>query len=95
MNTAIDFEPQIRQVLRDHGRLNRDVGEIAPDTDLYQAGMTSHASVNVMLALEGKFDVEFPDRMLKRSVFASVDAIRSALTELGAIEGADAQVAQA
>jgi acyl carrier protein len=84
MNTAIDFDPQIRQVLRDHGRLNRDAGEIEPDTDLYQAGMTSHASVNVMLALEGAFDVEFPDHMLKRSVFSSISSIRQALSELTA-----------
>lgn len=47
--------------------------------DLYQAGMTSQASVNVMLALEGEFDIEFPDELLKRSVFGSVDAIRDAV----------------
>ena len=82
MNTAIDFEPQIRQVLREHGRLNRDVGELGPDADLYQSGMTSHASVNVMLALEGHFDIEFPDHMLKRSVFESMAAMRDAIQEL-------------
>ena len=42
-------------------------------------GMTSHASVNVMLALEDEFDVEFPDEMLKRSVFESIAAIAAAL----------------
>jgi acyl carrier protein len=83
-STTLDFEPQIRQVLRDHGRLNRDVGELTPDSDLYQTGMTSHASVNVMLALEGAFDVEFPDHMLKRSVFSSIASIRQALAELTA-----------
>ena len=83
-NTAIDFEPQIRQVLREHGRLNRDVGELDAETDLYQSGMTSHASVNVMLALEGAFDVEFPDHMLKRSVFSSIASIRQAVAELTA-----------
>ena len=83
-NTAIDFEPQIRQVLRDHGRLNRDVAELGAETDLYQSGMTSHASVNVMLALEGAFDVEFPDRMLKRGVFESIASIRAAIQELTA-----------
>ena len=86
MNTAIDldFDNRIRQVLREHGRLNASADELAPDADLYQCGMTSHASVNVMLALEGAFDVEFPDHMLKRSVFASVAAIRQALVELTA-----------
>ena len=82
MNTAIDFDTQIRQILRDHARLNRDVAEMDADADLYQSGMTSHASVNVMLALEGAFDVEFPDQMLKRSVFSSIGSIRQALTEL-------------
>jgi acyl carrier protein len=80
--TVIDFDPQIRQVLKDHARLNRDVEQLDADSDLYQLGMTSHASVNVMLALEGAFDVEFPDHMLKRSVFSSIASIRQALAEL-------------
>ena len=44
--------------------------------------MSSHASVNVMLALEDTFDIEFPDVMLKRSVFESIAAIDAAVTEL-------------
>ncbi|HEX3595211.1 MAG TPA: acyl carrier protein [Polyangiaceae bacterium] len=72
----------IRAILKEHGRLSTDVSALSDDADLYQAGMTSHASVNVMLALEGKFDVEFPDRMLKRGVFESVSAIRAAIEEL-------------
>jgi acyl carrier protein len=73
---------QIRTVLREHGRLSRPVENVEDDADLYQAGMTSHACVNVMLALEGAFDIEFPDYMLKRSVFASIASIREALSEL-------------
>jgi acyl carrier protein len=84
MNTIEDLDSQIRDVLRQHARLNRDVGSLKPEDDLYQTGMTSHASVNVMLALEGTFDVEFPDHMLKRSVFASIASIRQALSELTA-----------
>jgi acyl carrier protein len=75
---------KIRQIIQDHGRMPVDVSTLADNADLYQAGMTSHASVNVMLALEDDFDVEFPDQMLKRSVFESVTAIRSALDQLGA-----------
>lgn len=73
---------QIRQIIKDHGRLPVDVDSLSDDVDLYEAGMTSHASVNVMLALEDHFDIEFPDRMLKRSVFESVNAIAKALAEL-------------
>ncbi|HUB73639.1 MAG TPA: acyl carrier protein [Solirubrobacteraceae bacterium] len=73
---------EIRQIIREHGRMPVDLGELTPTADLYQAGMTSHASVNVMLALEDHFDVEFPDRMLTRSVFESVASIEAALREL-------------
>ena len=74
----------IRAILKEHGRLSTDVATLSDESDLYQAGMTSHASVNVMLALEGRFDVEFPDRMLRRGVFGSVASIRSAIEELTA-----------
>jgi acyl carrier protein len=75
---------KIRQTLKDHARLPVDIDSLSDEADLYQAGMTSHASVNVMLALEDAFDLEFPDRMLRRGVFESVSAIRTALTELQA-----------
>ncbi len=73
---------KIRRILKDHGRLAKDAAAIPEDADLYQAGLTSHASVNVMLALEGEFDIEFPDHMLKRSVFESIAAMRAAIAEL-------------
>jgi acyl carrier protein len=73
---------EIRAILKEHGRLSTDVATLTEDSDLYQAGLTSHASVNVMLALEGKFDIEFPDRMLKRSVFETMGAMRAAVDEL-------------
>jgi acyl carrier protein len=73
---------EIRQIIKDHARLPVDAESLSDDADLYEAGMTSHASVNLMLALEDHFDIEFPDRMLKRSVFESVGAIAAALFEL-------------
>ena len=73
---------EIRRILKEHGRLSKDAETLADDADLYQAGLTSHASVNVMLALEAKFDVEFPDYMLKRSAFQTIASIRAALEEL-------------
>ncbi len=73
---------EIRQIIKDHARLTTAVDSLPTSADLHQAGMTSHASVNVMLALEDHFDVEFPDRMLKRSVFESLSSIAAALEEL-------------
>jgi acyl carrier protein len=84
MTNASSHAQKIRSILKDHGRLNKDADTLAEDADLYQAGMTSHASVNVMLALESGFDIEFPDSMLKRSVFESIAAISVAMDELTA-----------
>lgn len=76
--------PAVREIVKEHGRLSVDVASLSDDDSLYEAGMTSHASVNVMLALEDAFDVEFPDEMLKRSVFESVASISAALSQLDA-----------
>jgi acyl carrier protein len=73
---------EIRKLITEHARLAVDVSTLSDDASLYEAGMTSHATVNLMLALEGAFDVEFPDSMLKRSVFESVATIAAALGEL-------------
>ena len=80
--TTDAIDTQIRSALAEHGRLNKDAHQLAADDDLYQAGLTSHASVNLMLALEALFDVEFPDHLLNRSVFSSIESIRAALTEI-------------
>jgi acyl carrier protein len=81
--TNVPF-PEVREIVKEHGRLAVDVETLADGDSLYEAGMTSHASVNVMLALEDTFDVEFPDEMLKRSVFESVASIADALQQLDA-----------
>ncbi|HUI04229.1 MAG TPA: acyl carrier protein [Acidimicrobiales bacterium] len=76
------MDDEIRQILAEHGRLPVEISDLSDDADLYQAGMTSHASVNVMLALEDAFDIEFPESMLRKSTFESVGAIRDALVTL-------------
>jgi acyl carrier protein len=72
----------IRTILREHGRLAVDVAALTDQSNLYDAGLSSHASVNLMLALEERFDVEFPERMLRRGAFASIAVIRAGLEEL-------------
>ncbi|MFN8032366.1 MAG: acyl carrier protein [Mycobacterium sp.] len=69
------MQERIREVLAAHGRMPVDPLGIDGDADLYKLGLTSHASVNVLLALEDEFDIEFPDEALKKSTFASVNTI--------------------
>jgi acyl carrier protein len=72
----------VRTILREHGRLAVDAGALSDDSNLYEAGLTSHASISVMLALEEQFGVEFPERMLRRGAFATIGTIRAGLEEL-------------
>jgi acyl carrier protein len=73
---------EVRQIIGTHSRIPVDISTLDDDADLFRAGMSSHASVSVMLALEDAFDIEFPDNMLKRSVFESVGAIVAAISSL-------------
>ncbi|KQU28351.1 acyl carrier protein [Rhodococcus sp. BP-349] len=83
MNTlAAEDVDRIRRVLDKYGKLPVAIDAVANDADLYDAGLTSHASVNVMIGLEDEFDVEFPDRLLQKATFASVSAIADAVAEL-------------
>jgi acyl carrier protein len=73
------MDETIRKILAEYGV---DVAKLRDEDDLYGAGMTSHATVDVMLALEDEFEVEFPEAMLRKSTFESVAAIRIALGSL-------------
>ncbi|MET0171889.1 acyl carrier protein [Agrobacterium sp. lyk4-40-TYG-31] len=67
----------IREILSKFGQLPVPVDTIADDADLYTVGLSSFASVQLMLGLEDAFDIEFPDSMLNRKSFASIAAIET------------------
>ncbi|MBI3864408.1 MAG: acyl carrier protein [Planctomycetia bacterium] len=72
----------IREIVAQHGRLSADARTLEFGTNLYLAGLTSLATVGVMLALEDHFNVEFPRSMLSRKTFESMESIADALGEL-------------
>ena len=72
----------IRRLVDEHGRLPTPAANLAPTQDLYAAGLTSFAAVQLMLALEEAFELEFPERMLNRKSFASINAIAACIGEL-------------
>lgn len=74
---------QIRKIV--NGSAFLQAGATIADTDdLYAAGLTSHASVELMLQLEDEFEIEFPERLLKRSTFESISSLHDALEGLAA-----------
>jgi len=76
------YSEDIRSILSEHARLLVDVDTLADDADLYQAGLTSLSTVNLMLALEEHFDVEFLDSMLGRKTFSSIRSLSEAIQQL-------------
>lgn len=55
---------------------------ISVDTDLFQAGMESFAAVQLMMAIEEAFAVQFPDAMMNRATFRTPGAIAAAVARL-------------
>ena len=70
---------RVRGILNQHARLSVDAGTLAETADLYAAGLSSFSTVQLMLALEEHFDVEFPDRLLNRRSFESIASISNVI----------------
>ena len=77
-----DVVDDILSIVAAHGRLSIDIATLGNDDDLFHKGMTSTASVGLMLALQSHFGFEFPDSMLRRSTFESVSSIQAAVNEM-------------
>lgn len=76
------YHDQIREILTTHARLATAVAELANDGDLYEAGLTSLITVNLLLAIEDHFDIEFPDELLSRRTFRSINALAEAVEDV-------------
>lgn len=76
------YRERVREIVSLHGRLSVPIDQLADTHDLYAAGLTSLATVGLMLALEDGFEIEFPDAMLSRKTFGSIDSLVSAVEAL-------------
>lgn len=64
----------VRQVLK-AARLPVDVGEVGEDQNLFDLGLSSFACVQLMMGIEDAAGIEFPDELLRRETFESINAI--------------------
>jgi acyl carrier protein len=55
---------------------------ILPEDDLRNAGLNSLDMVNLMLAVEGEFDIKIPDAEMTLGNFQSISAINALITSL-------------
>lgn len=60
------------------------VGEIDPDANLQDLGLTSLDMVNLMLAIEAEFDLTIPGPKLIPANFRTINSIVALVRELGA-----------
>lgn len=79
-----DVGETVRRVLRERVELARDPDALADGDDLFDAGLTSHGSVELMLALEDELGIVFPDETLTRSTFSSIGSIAAAVASVRA-----------
>jgi acyl carrier protein len=77
-----DIYHSIRTILQDRASLGVPVESLSNSDDLYAYGLSSLATVEVMLAIEDAFDCELPERLLTRSTFESIDAIADAVASI-------------
>ncbi|TPW32804.1 acyl carrier protein [Pararhizobium mangrovi] len=73
---------QVRSVLSQTAMIPPHIATLPEDANLPEAGLTSFASVQMMLALEEHFDIEFPETMLNRRTFATLGNVSTAVAEL-------------
>lgn len=81
-----EIEARVRRVVATTGDLG-DACDIEGSTNLFDRGLTSLASVRILVALEEEFCVLFPDELLARSTFSTIDNLAEAVHRvLGGIE---------
>lgn len=71
----IPVEDTIRSLLAETVKLRVEADALAVTDDLYAAGLSSLATVDLMLALEDRFEIEFTSAWLNRRTFASIAAL--------------------
>lgn len=59
-----------------------DRAQVALETNLYELGLDSTAAIGLMLALEEKFGVSFPDSLVDETSFETPKALKEVISSL-------------
>lgn len=73
---------QIRSLLARIGEFPATPEALPDCADLHEAGLSSYGTVELMVAIEEEFGVEFPDTLLTRATFSSIDSVAAAVADL-------------
>ncbi|WP_175964515.1 acyl carrier protein [Burkholderia pyrrocinia] len=72
----------LRHIISEMKCLDVPIEVLTDHSDLYAVGLTSLASVQLMMEIEREFHINIPDSMLKYELFSSIDSLAAAITQL-------------
>lgn len=72
----------IRETLKSVAALTEMVDSLGEDDNLFDKGLDSFGSVQLMLALEERYNIEFPDNLLNRRSFSTIRIIVETVSKL-------------
>jgi D-alanine--poly(phosphoribitol) ligase subunit 2 len=78
----LNIAQDIREILGSNEAFAGKADALSEDDSLFDLGLDSFGSVQLMLALEERFNVEFPDALLNRKSFSTIRSIRDAVATL-------------
>ena len=84
MSDRVAFDSKLGDLAREFAPALPSAAKLARDADLHEAGLTSMATVKLMLAIEAAYDVAIPDAELTPENFRSIAAIEALLERLKA-----------
>jgi acyl carrier protein len=76
------MQKTIRGLIDEEAKLSIPACDLDSNGDLYGVGLTPFAAIELMLALERAFHIEFPLPMLNRRSMSSISAIEACIAEL-------------
>lgn len=76
------MKARIRALLERLGEFPAGADALRDDADLHAAGLSSYGTVELMVAIEQEFGLEFPDALLTRATFGSIDSVAAAVSHL-------------
>lgn len=77
-----DLDPKFEDVLRPHTMLLDRGDALLPDAELRDLGVDSLALIEVLVAVEQTFQVEFPDELLVADTFRTPRSLWTVITGL-------------
>ena len=83
LTSDVDIDARVRALIARFGRLDVDVQTLSDDDRLNEAGMTSHASVDLMLALEDAYGLHIVAGNSLVTVESAEAAMRAVADNLG------------